>query len=234
MKSNTVPFGPNAKLHDEALKYLVTLKPTKSEGESKAVVSDYNKRRIEATAKLKPILVQIDEAFQRGEKVYDHGSMKSWCKAHGLMTYARVRQIITGKSGNEGKVKSATSLDLTEGTVRSIGGVEYEIGGAPRRSAKSVGGYYTFTFSAKLIDVPPVVTPTPTPITKQSQQAPEITPDQIAITLTKPQMREVELIPRKGVVRVKNELRFPATAIRGKRKNWWPLWKRRVRHTQMK
>jgi hypothetical protein len=38
--------------------------------------------------------------------------------------------------------------------VISIDGVKHEVGSMPKRSVKSVGGYYTFTFSAKFVEEP--------------------------------------------------------------------------------
>ena len=87
----------NDELHKEAKRLL------RLEASAKRKSSDYNSRRKEATAALKPVLTSIWEAFDRGETVGGCKGPKEWCKSVGTVTYARCRQIITGTSGNEGR-----------------------------------------------------------------------------------------------------------------------------------
>ena len=130
-----VPSGPNTDLHAEAVRLMNQMKPEKPEIAAKETVAGYNKRRKETTAALKPVLVQIDDAFKRHETVGGWSSMKQWCEKVGTLTYARVRQIITGKSGNEAKVKSVGLLDqveLTKDTVVRIGVEVFRLTTTPR------------------------------------------------------------------------------------------------------
>src|SRR5437879_4695588 len=99
----------NVNLHDEALTLFREMgagKHASSIDVARLKVKKYNERRKELTAALKPILTAMQERFEAGETIGASASMKEWCatyKGHGAFTYARVRQIITGTSGNENK-----------------------------------------------------------------------------------------------------------------------------------
>jgi transcription elongation factor Elf1 len=114
----------NANLHDEALTIFKKMEPTKSEAKAKDVASDYNARRKAQTEALRPVLTEMQARFEKGETIGASASMKEWCatyKDHGAFTYARVRQILTGKSGNENKVKSLDQMVvLKPGTVFKV------------------------------------------------------------------------------------------------------------------
>lgn len=123
----------NVDLHNEALAIFQKLesKGGSTVSHARNVVSNYNDRRKALTAKLKPILVAIDEKFTAGEIVGGAASMKEYCqrfKHQGCLGYARVRQIISGKSGNENK--KVKSLDL--GDMVKVNGATYQLmdGGA--------------------------------------------------------------------------------------------------------
>jgi hypothetical protein len=133
-----------SKLHEEALAIFGEIQPSKT-------ITDYNKRRKELTKKLKPILAEMQERFEIGATIGGCTSFKQYCemyKPQGCYTYARVRQIITGKSGNENKGK-VKSLDL--GDVVRIQGVEYDVvqdaQGAPTLVVR--GGVVVITPKAK-------------------------------------------------------------------------------------
>lgn len=107
-------------LHDRAIKVFEEIKRTPKEEKAQETVSYYNLRRKAHVAnELKPILIEMDAAFNRGEVIGECTSLKQWCKNfkfRGALSYARCRQILTGKSGHEGK--SVKRLDhLTEGAV---------------------------------------------------------------------------------------------------------------------
>lgn len=109
-------------LHKKALALFASLQPTKREASAKRTVSGYNERRREDTEALRPVLTEMDERMKAGETFGGCGSMKEYCKtfkSEGCLTYARVRQIITGKSGNEGKLK-VKSLDLLKELITVV------------------------------------------------------------------------------------------------------------------
>lgn len=93
---------------------------------AKTVIRGYNERRKAITAKMKPVLEKMQADFESGKKIGDCDSMKSYCakyKQQGMLTYARCRQIITGTSGNETKVKS---LDpVTPERIAGDGYIQY-------------------------------------------------------------------------------------------------------------
>ncbi len=100
-------------LHQRAIKVFEVIKKTDNERRAQNTVKHYNDRRREHVVnKVKPMLEEMQAAFDRGEQIGGCTSLKQWCKGYkhyGALSYARCRQILTGKSGNEGKVKS---LDL--------------------------------------------------------------------------------------------------------------------------
>lgn len=110
----------NKKLHLEALVLFQKMEAHTTVVAAKRTMWHYNERRKEATKALRPILTEMQTKFEAGEQIAGCDSMKDYCasfKNQGALTYARCRQIITGKSGNEGKVKS---LDLKEGMIVRI------------------------------------------------------------------------------------------------------------------
>jgi hypothetical protein len=107
-------------LHDAALKLMGKLERTQAESDAAETTKGYNERRKATVVEFKTVLAEMDAAFNRGERVGGCASMKDYCKTYkpqGMVTYARVRQILTGTSGNEGKVKS---LDLKVGDTITI------------------------------------------------------------------------------------------------------------------
>jgi hypothetical protein len=109
-------------LHQRAMAIYVKLTDSHI-AKARRAIRDYNAARKEATFQLKPIFAAMQEKFEEGEKIEACSSMKEYCKVHkhfGCLTYARVRQILTDKSGNEGRVKSSKSLDLKPGTLIGI------------------------------------------------------------------------------------------------------------------
>jgi hypothetical protein len=108
------------KLHQYATALMAHMKKTKDEGDAAETMKGYNERRKKLVAGFKPVLAEMDAAFNRGEHVGGCGGMKEYCKTYkpkGMVTYARVRQILTGVSGNEGKVKS---LDLLKELITVV------------------------------------------------------------------------------------------------------------------
>jgi len=128
----------NKKLHLEALALFQKMEARTSVVSAKRTVAHYDERRKEVTKTLRPILTEMQTKFEAGEQIAGCDSMKDYCasfKTQGCLTYARCRQIITGKSGNEGKVKS---LDLKEGVVVTINGVKYTVGNISKIRGSSV------------------------------------------------------------------------------------------------
>jgi hypothetical protein len=71
-------------LHQQAVKLLVARQATNSEVNAKGVAKSYNQRRREATAALRPILIQIWEAFDRGESVGGFTGKEAWCAGQSI------------------------------------------------------------------------------------------------------------------------------------------------------
>jgi hypothetical protein len=113
----------NDKLHNEAMAIFKGMKQTRKEENAGAVRKGYNQRRKEGTARLKPIYEQMQADFETGIAHGGVTSMKEYCKAwkhEGCLTYARVRQILTGTSGHKDKVKPVDSLDPVTVKVGSV------------------------------------------------------------------------------------------------------------------
>jgi hypothetical protein len=159
MTTNTVPNAPNADLHNEAVKLMQRMLPHgKAETDALVTVKSYNQRRKEATKALHPVLVKINDCFKRHETVGGCGAMREWCEQVGTLTYARVRQIITGKSGNEKKVKSVDSLDpidLTTGTAVRVGDRVLYLTTTPKLHPATPG---VFTLTVVVEEKTPTVT----------------------------------------------------------------------------
>lgn len=152
LQSNTKPHTQNQDLHDHAVKLLVEIDASKKRS------SDYNKRRREATEKLRPVLRKIWEAFDNGETVGGYTGKKEWCKQVQSITYRRCLQIINGES----QTKQVKSLHLKEGTLVTVSGVRYRIASdVVHRSKEAVGGIYNFTFSAAPNGIEEPATPEP-------------------------------------------------------------------------
>jgi hypothetical protein len=119
-------------LHEKAMAIFATLRTTRTLDKARRTIRNYNLDRKEATFQLKPIFTAMQEKFEAGEKIEAATSMKEYCKIYkssGCFTYARVRQILTGKSGNENKskVKSLDRVVLTPGMLIEVDGVTYRI-----------------------------------------------------------------------------------------------------------
>jgi alkylated DNA repair dioxygenase AlkB len=152
LQSNTKPHTQNQDLHDHAVKLLVEIDASKKKS------TDYNKRRREATEKLRPVLKKIWEAFDTGDTVGGCTGKKEWCKQVQSITYRRCLQIINGES----QTKQVKSLHLKEGTLVTVSGVRYRIASdMVHRSQKAVGGIYNFTFSAASDCIEEPATPEP-------------------------------------------------------------------------
>jgi hypothetical protein len=116
-------------LHEKALRLFGEIKRTDKQEKARHVVAEYNALVQDQKVNLKPVLDEMDAAFSRGEVIGGATSLKSWCKMYkheGVLTYARCRQIITGKSGHEGKVKRL-DLDSLIGKTFKQDGQEYKI-----------------------------------------------------------------------------------------------------------
>jgi hypothetical protein len=116
-------------LHEKALRLFGEIKRTDKQEKARHVVAEYNALVQDQKVNLKPVLDEMDAAFSRGEVIGGATSLKVWCKMYkheGVLSYARCRQIITGKSGHEGKVKRL-DLDSLVGKTFRKDGKEYKI-----------------------------------------------------------------------------------------------------------
>jgi hypothetical protein len=118
----------SSNLHDTALLLCASMLPDKKEVGAQKTLASMRERNKETKEKLHGIFAQMQTAFERGTVIGGCNSMKMWCKAwksQGALTYARVRQILTGKSGNEGKRSS--NLTLKPGSLFTVDGITYQI-----------------------------------------------------------------------------------------------------------
>jgi hypothetical protein len=127
-------------LHDKALALFRQMKPTPTLKRAQDTIKSYNAERKEQVEKVRPILVKMQAAFEKGETIANCTSLKQWCKAfrvEGVLSFQRCRQILTKKTGNESKVKSLdrpvelkvgmiVSYKQREYVVREIGIEEYQ------------------------------------------------------------------------------------------------------------
>jgi hypothetical protein len=126
---------PQLGLHEKALKAFGVIVRTKKEEKAHEVDRYFFARRKEEEVNhIKPLLEEMQTAFERGEEIGGCRSLKSYCKAwkwSGVLSYARCRQILTGKSGNESKDKSVKSLDLEVklGSILRFGTRRYTVVG---------------------------------------------------------------------------------------------------------
>lgn len=77
----------NDELHKQAVDLLERLKATRAESRAKSTLKNYNTRRKEAAAAVRPVLTALWEAFERGETVGGCKGRKEWCKKVGTITY---------------------------------------------------------------------------------------------------------------------------------------------------
>jgi hypothetical protein len=113
----------NQQLHQDALALFGKMQPYSAYKHAKKVVWNYNQIRKQQTAKLKPILIEMDKRMKDGESFGGCSSMKDYCKRYrnqGCLTYRRCRQIITGET--KPKVKA-----LHPGDMISFNGMKIRI-----------------------------------------------------------------------------------------------------------
>jgi hypothetical protein len=128
---------PKPTLHEKALKVFGVIKRTPKEEKAHEVdVYFFARRKEEIANHIKPVLEEMDAAFKRGEIIGGAPSLKIWCRMYkyigNALSYARCRQILTGKTGHEGK--SVKPLDLKEGVVVGFKGVKYTVDKAALQS----------------------------------------------------------------------------------------------------
>lgn len=112
-------------LHERALRFFNEVRRTPKEAKAQEVVSHYVlRKREEIVNHVTPLLSEMQAAFEHGEVIGGAKSMKEYCKMYkheGCLTYARVRQILTGTTGH-GKVKR---LDLLVGKTVRVGELDF-------------------------------------------------------------------------------------------------------------
>ena len=151
-----MPKKPKLDLHQRALQVFGELQPDKREKAAQRKVTSYNERRREQTVnKVKPVLIEMDAAFARGEKIGGATSLKEYCRMYkyigNVLSYARCRQILTGKSGNEGK--KVKSLDLKDGVTVTIDGKNFTIHNLNSLSPVPNATGYTHNIDINLIAI---------------------------------------------------------------------------------
>ena len=114
-------------LHDAALQLCASMLPDKKEVGAQKTLASMRERNKETKDKLRGVFAQMQTQFEAGEQIGGCTSMKQWCKtykSHGALTYARVRQILTGTNGHE---KRSSRLTFKSGATFTFNGQEYRI-----------------------------------------------------------------------------------------------------------
>lgn len=114
----------NDTLHAEAVKLLIVRQ--RADGNCK----DYNLRRREATAALRPILKQIWDKLEAGESVGSYTSKESWAASQSI----KIRQIQSIIAGPQKKAQSLRVVSLKEGMTVRIGKRTFVISETPEES----------------------------------------------------------------------------------------------------
>lgn len=94
-------------LHEKALKAFGVIVRTDKERRAQNIVNHHRDRKKEEIVNhITPMLREMQAAFDRGETLGGAPSLKVWCKMYkheGVLTYARCRQLLTGKTGHENR-----------------------------------------------------------------------------------------------------------------------------------
>jgi hypothetical protein len=220
----------NEKLHTKALRVFADMKPTQSIERAQNVVRDFNAlRREHVETHVRPILIEMQAAFERGETLAGAPSLKQWCrvfKSEGVLSFARCRQILTGKSGNENKAVKSLDPNGLVGSILTIGGEQFKVVGMDKdvRYVPEKIKTHSAMIGLQLVPVEELGVAAPAP--KKSRKSlcekcgkrkprkatlcdacknpqwkeptEESKPDLIVVEFTKAQMREVE-IARMGI-----------------------------------
>jgi len=115
-----VPHTPNQALHEVAIALILQTKQKRSEAsvfeKAKQTRDEYNTRRREATEKLRPILIKIWEAFDRGESVGIFATRKAWCKDQ-KVTMRWCQKVIAGRQEKKANTHRSVRVDVDQQVV---------------------------------------------------------------------------------------------------------------------
>ena len=115
-----VPRTQNQTLHEEAIALILQTKQKRSEAsvfeKAKQTREEYNKRRTEATDKLRTVLAKIWEAFDCGESVGIFATRKAWCKDQ-KVTMRWCQKVIAGPQSNEANTHKSVRVDFGQQVI---------------------------------------------------------------------------------------------------------------------
>ncbi|MFZ0731489.1 MAG: DUF4326 domain-containing protein [Candidatus Sulfotelmatobacter sp.] len=115
-----VPRTQNQALHEEAIALILQTKQKRSEDsvfeKAKQTREEYNKRRTEATDKLRPVLTKIWEAFDCGESVGIFATRKAWCKDQ-KVTMRWCQKVIAGPQSKKANSDKSVRVDVGQQVI---------------------------------------------------------------------------------------------------------------------
>ncbi|MGP8094351.1 MAG: alpha-ketoglutarate-dependent dioxygenase AlkB [Candidatus Sulfotelmatobacter sp.] len=115
-----MPRTQNQTLHEEAIALILQTKQKRSEAsvfeKAKQTREEYNKRRTEATDKLRTVLTKIWEAFDCGESVGIFATRKAWCKDQ-KVTMRWCQKVIAGPQSNEANTHKSVRVDFGQQVI---------------------------------------------------------------------------------------------------------------------
>jgi alkylated DNA repair dioxygenase AlkB len=115
-----VPRTQNQALHEEAIALILQTKQKRSEAsvfeKAKQTREEYNKRRTEATDKLRTVLTKIWEAFDCGESVGIFATRKAWCKDQ-KVTMRWCQKVIAGPQSKKANTHESVRVDVGQQVI---------------------------------------------------------------------------------------------------------------------
>ena len=115
-----VPRTQNQTLHEEAIALILQTKQKRSEAsvfeKAKQTREEYNKRRTEATDKLRTVLAKIWEAFDCGESVGIFATRKAWCKDQ-KVTMRWCQKVIAGPQSKKANTHKSVRVDVGQQVI---------------------------------------------------------------------------------------------------------------------
>ncbi len=115
-----VPRTQNQTLHEEAIALILQTKQKRSEAsvfeKAKQTREEYNKRRTEATDKLRTVLAKIWEAFDCGESVGIFATRKAWCKDQ-KVTMRWCQKVIAGPQSKKANTHKSVRVDVDQQVI---------------------------------------------------------------------------------------------------------------------
>src|ERR1019366_5696412 len=106
-------------LHQQAVKLLIARQATDTEAKAKITAKDYNQRRREATANLRPVLIRIWEALGNGESVGGYTSKEDWASSQSI-TIRQIQRIIAGTPQKRHDVALKVGMTVTVDSAKAV------------------------------------------------------------------------------------------------------------------